>query len=124
MLISSAPRSFSEYQRKAFELEKRVNTDIQTAVKDFEAARLQALEATNKHWQTIHNGITQLDPEIEWNEYAQRSGHLIPESITMRDAAKIAFPGQNDETTKPIKAGFLERKKRCKCNMLGFLSTL
>ncbi|KAA1063880.1 hypothetical protein PGT21_027273 [Puccinia graminis f. sp. tritici] len=101
-----------EYQKKAFELEKRVNTDIQTAVKDFEAARLQAQEATNKHWQTIHNGITQLDPEIEWNEYAQRSGHLIPESITMRDAAKIAFPGQNDETTKPIKAGFLERKKR------------
>ncbi|WAQ89152.1 hypothetical protein PtA15_10A576 [Puccinia triticina] len=109
---NSLTRMIIEYQKKAFELEKRVNTDIQTAVKDFEAARIQAQEATNKHWRSIHDGITQLDPEIEWNEYAQRSGHLIPESIAMRDAAKISFPGQNDDTTKPVKAGFLERKKR------------
>lgn len=104
----------TEYQKKAFEVEKRINTDIQDAVKEFEAARIKSQGGSNQHWQAIHTRITQLGPELEWNEYANRSGHLIPESITMRDAAKIAFPGQNDETTKPVKVGFLERKKRCK----------
>lgn len=78
----------------------------------FEAARIEAQVSTSKHWETIHAAITQPEPELEWNEYAKRSGHLIPESVTMRDAAKITFPGQHDETTKPIKAGYLERKKR------------
>ncbi|KAI9619111.1 hypothetical protein KEM48_006390 [Puccinia striiformis f. sp. tritici PST-130] len=110
---NSLTRMIIEYQKKAAELEKRVNVDIQTAVKEFETARITAQEATNKHWQSIHAGITQLDPELEWNEYAERSGHLISESVTMREVSKIAFPGQNDDTTKAIKAGFLERKKRC-----------
>ncbi|KAH9459402.1 hypothetical protein MJO28_010736 [Puccinia striiformis f. sp. tritici] len=109
---NSLTRMIIEYQKKAAELEKRVNVDIQTAVKEFETARITAQEATNKHWQSIHAGITQLDPELEWNEYAERSGHLISESVTMREVSKIAFPGQNDDTTKAIKAGFLERKKR------------
>jgi len=109
---NSLTRMIIEYQKKAFEVEKRVNIDIQTAVKEFEAARIKSQGGANQHWQAIHTRITQLGPELEWNEYANRSGHLIPESITMRDAAKIAFPGQNDETTKPVKVGFLERKKR------------
>lgn len=109
---NSLTRMIIEYQKKAFEVEKRINVDIQSAVKEFEIARLAAQEATNKQWQAIHSGITQLDPEVEWNEFAKRSNHLIPEDIIMRDADKIAFPGQDDETTKPVKVGLLERKKR------------
>lgn len=109
---NSLTRIMIEYQKKAFEVEKRINIDIQTAVKEFESARTKAEEATNKEWKTIHNLITQLEPDLEWNEFAQRSGHLIPEDIAMRDPTKIVFPGQNDETTKPVKIGFLERKKR------------
>lgn len=109
---NSLTRIIIEYQKKAAELEKRVNIDIQSTVKEFECARFLAQEAINKEWQKIHARIAALDPEIEWNEFAKRSGHLIPEDVNMRDPSKITFPGQHDETTRAIKVGLLERKKR------------
>lgn len=94
-------------------MEKRINQDIQTATNEYNTAQLASQEAIDKEWKIMHSGITNLDPELEWNEFAKRSGHLIPEDITMRDPEKITFPGQDDDTTKPIKMGLLERKKRC-----------
>jgi hypothetical protein len=91
-----------------------VNIDIQAVVKDFESARLNAEKSISNEWQTIHAGVTGLNPELEWTEFAQRSGHLVPEDIQMRDLEKITFPGHNEELTSPINVGLLERKKRCK----------
>jgi hypothetical protein len=96
------------------ELEKRINIDIQAVVKDFETARLNAQKSISGEWQNIHTGITGLNPELEWTEFAQRSAHLIPEVTPMRDLEKISFPGHNEEITTPINVGLLERKKRCK----------
>ncbi|KAH9812153.1 hypothetical protein DFH28DRAFT_1130417 [Melampsora americana] len=109
---NSLTRSVIIYQKKAAELESRINKDIQTATNEFHTAQVTSQEAIAKEWKLIHSGITELDPEIEWNEFAKRSGHLIPEDIAMRDPEKITFPGQDDETTKPVKSGLLERKKR------------
>ncbi|CAH7672670.1 hypothetical protein PPACK8108_LOCUS7488 [Phakopsora pachyrhizi] len=105
-------RSVIAYQKKSAELEKRVNIEIQLAIKEYETARLNAREAIDKEWAKIHEEIMALDPELEWKEFAQRSSHLIPEDIQMRDPDRITFPGQDDETTKPVKSGLLERKKR------------
>ncbi|EFP75100.2 hypothetical protein, variant [Puccinia graminis f. sp. tritici CRL 75-36-700-3] len=111
-LENSLTRMIIEYQKKGLELEKRVNIDIQAVVKDFESARLNAEKSISNEWQTIHAGVTGLNPELEWTEFAQRSGHLVPEDIEMRDLEKITFPGHNEELTSPINVGLLERKKR------------
>ncbi|MBW0507408.1 hypothetical protein O181_047123 [Austropuccinia psidii MF-1] len=109
---NSLTKMIIEYQKKAAELEKRLITDIQIAAKEFESARMAKLDADSKEWQAIHSEITTLDPQLEWDEYAKRSGHIIPEDAPTRDPAKITFPGQDDETTRPVKDGLLERKKR------------
>lgn len=111
-LENSLTRAIIEYQKKALELEKRINIDIQAVVKDFETARLNAQKSISGEWQNIHTGITGLNPELEWTEFAQRSAHLIPEVTPMRDLEKISFPGHNEEITTPINVGLLERKKR------------
>ncbi|KAH9459399.1 hypothetical protein Pst134EA_019552 [Puccinia striiformis f. sp. tritici] len=111
-LENSLTRMIIEYQKKAFELEKRVNIDLQAVVNDFETARLSAEKSISGEWHTIHAGVTGLNPELEWNEFAQRSGHLIPEDVQMGDLEKINFEGHNEEITSPINVGLLERKKR------------
>lgn len=115
-MILTFPSYFckSEYQKKSAELEKRVNIDLQAVVTNFESTRHNAEKAISGEWQTIHAGVTVLNPELEWSEFAQRSGHLVPEDIAMRDVEEIAFPGHNEEITTPINVGLLERKKRCK----------
>lgn len=100
------------YQKKSAELESRINKDIQIAHNEFNTAQLASQDAISQEWKLIHSATTGLDPELEWNEFAKRSGHLIPEDVTMRDPEKITFPGQDDDTTKPVKMGLLERKKR------------
>lgn len=101
-----------EYQKKCFELEKRINNDIQAAVQEFESSRSIFAKLISQEWQTIHAGVTGIDPELEWKEFSKRSDHLIPDDFPMRDLDNITFPGNNDETTKPITSGILERKKR------------
>lgn len=112
MQENALTQSIIVYQKKAADLEKHVNIEIQAATTEFENARVLAQEATSGQWHRIHGDLSGLDPELEWNEFAARSGHLISPDIAMRDPSKITFPGQGDETTVPVKTGLLERKKR------------
>lgn len=111
-LENSLTRMIIEYQKKSAELEKRINIDLQAVVTNFESTRNNAEKAISGEWQTIHAGVTGLNPELEWSEFAQRSGHLVPEDIPLRDVEKITFPGHNEEITTPMNVGLLERKKR------------
>jgi hypothetical protein len=57
---------------------------------------------------------TWTDPPLsqaEWKHFANLN-HLIPPSTPARDLNLITYPHRDDPSTKPIKEGLLERKKR------------
>lgn len=95
------------------ELEIKVVGEIQQATNEFSHLYAAARTAITNDWEAIHSKIGTVDPALEFDGFADRSGFLIAKDAPLRDAAQISFPGQNDDLTKPVKSGMLERKKRC-----------
>ncbi|KAM0753066.1 hypothetical protein T439DRAFT_323679 [Meredithblackwellia eburnea MCA 4105] len=77
----------------------------------WEQAHAKMLSTIQQHSASLHSSVVSVPPNSEWNYFASRN-HLIPPTTPARALDQISFPGQNDETTLPVKEGVLERKKR------------
>lgn len=54
--------------------------------------------------------IDALAHEAEWHHF-ERSGHLVPTTVAIRDLENIDYPCRSDPSTVPVKAGVLQRQK-------------
>ncbi|KAK4705642.1 hypothetical protein P7C70_g549, partial [Phenoliferia sp. Uapishka_3] len=99
------------WQEKTKELEISVWTEVTRCWAVWEEAHAKMLLSTQTRSSELHETVTTVQPETEWNHF-ETLNYLIPPSTPARDLSLITFPGQEDPATLPIKQGVLERKKR------------
>jgi hypothetical protein len=100
-----------QQQQPAFE--EGVSRKIQSSIKLYEDARLSTLEEIEGLHKRIASSLQRTTPEFEWQFYLNTTDNkLVDPSTPLRSAEAINFPGLGHASTKAIKEGYLERKKR------------
>ncbi|GAA5886009.1 hypothetical protein JCM6882_004231 [Rhodosporidiobolus microsporus] len=100
-----------QQQQPAFE--EGVARKIQSAIKAYEDARLAQLEQVESLHKRIGASHQRVEPTAEWQYFTTRTENsLIDPNTPLRSVDAITFPGLDHASTKTLKEGYLERKKR------------
>ncbi|GAA6001324.1 hypothetical protein JCM10207_006609 [Rhodosporidiobolus poonsookiae] len=100
-----------QQQQPAFE--EGVARRIQSAVKLYEDARLTQFAELEALQKRIAASLQRVEPDAEWKYFASRTENsLVDPETPLRSVDAIHFPGLDHASTKPLKEGYLERKKR------------
>ncbi|GAA6060981.1 hypothetical protein JCM10212_000667 [Sporobolomyces blumeae] len=101
------------FQQQQAEFEEGIVKSIQSACRLYEEARQTHVEEISELHTTIASALQRVDPRAEWEHYiSQETTALIDPNTPSRSISAITFPGLNHASTKPIREGYLERKKR------------
>ncbi|GAA5820136.1 hypothetical protein JCM11251_005498 [Rhodosporidiobolus azoricus] len=100
-----------QQQQPAFE--ENVARKLQSAIKSYEDARVGQVEEVESLHKRIASHLQRVEPDAEWQFFASRpENSLIDPNTPLRSIEAISFPGLDHASTKPLKEGYLERKKR------------
>ncbi|GAA6042123.1 hypothetical protein JCM8097_003118 [Rhodosporidiobolus ruineniae] len=100
-----------QQQQPAFE--EGVSRRLQSSIKLYEDARLSQLEEVEALHKRIAAALQRVEPTAEWEYFSNRTDNsLVDPNTPLRSLDAIHFPGLDHASTKPIKEGYLERKKR------------
>ncbi|GAA5984844.1 hypothetical protein JCM11641_005436 [Rhodosporidiobolus odoratus] len=100
-----------QQQQPAFE--EGIFRKIQSAIKQYEDSRITEVEDLQALHQRIAAALQRVEPDYEWQFFASRTENsLVDPNTPLRSVDAINFPGLDHDSTKPIKTGYLERKKR------------
>ncbi|GAA5940901.1 uncharacterized protein JCM15063_000913 [Sporobolomyces koalae] len=101
------------FQQQQASFEEGIAKSIQSACKLYEDARKTHVEELDKIHVTIASALQRVDPKAEWEHYiSQESTNLIDPNTPSRSIEAITFPGLDHASTRPLREGYLERKKR------------
>ncbi|KAK4054399.1 hypothetical protein OIV83_000893 [Microbotryomycetes sp. JL201] len=99
-----------QQQQPAFE--ESINKSIQSSCKLFDeahATKIKEFEAIQKE---ISESLQSVSPTAEYEFAASKEGFVIDPNTPPRETRHIIFPGFQHASSKAIKEGYLERKKR------------
>lgn len=101
------------FQQQQGAFEEGISRKIQSSVKLYEEARVSQLEEIEQLHKRIATALQRTTPDFEWQYYLNTTeNHLIDPNTPLRSTEAINFPGLGHASTKAIKQGYLERKKR------------
>ncbi|GAA5850344.1 hypothetical protein JCM8547_001840 [Rhodosporidiobolus lusitaniae] len=101
------------FQQQQPSFEEGIFRRVQSALKVYEDARLTNTEEVQALQKRIAAALQRVEPSYEWQYFSTRTENsLIDPETPLRDASAINFPGLDHASTKEIKSGYLERKKR------------
>ncbi|KAK4056758.1 hypothetical protein OIO90_002310 [Microbotryomycetes sp. JL221] len=99
-----------QQQQPAFE--ESIVKSIQSACKLFDEAHATKIKEFDAIHQEISQALQTVSPTAEYEFAASKEGFVIDPNTASRDVKHIVFPGLNHASSKAIKEGYLERKKR------------
>lgn len=106
-------RSTIHWQQTSQAFEKEVVYKIHLASERFTKAQAQHSERLQERWTTVGSQLVSVDTEREWQHFANpEHGRIVDPQTPMRDPSVLSFPDQNHASSRPVKEGLLERKKR------------
>ncbi|GAA97891.1 glycoside hydrolase family 2 protein [Mixia osmundae IAM 14324] len=109
---NSLTASVIKHQKDSEGIELKAVQGIKSAAKAFSEAQEIFLEKLKAKSTVITQALTAVDDTAEWKFFVSEESRLVPHDTPKRDPKALAFPGQNDPRTKPLRTGILERKKR------------
>lgn len=113
------PSLADDYQAALIRFQQQQPTFEETIAKNIQsAARLyeEAKKTRDADIAASHHKISELlqsvSPTAEYEFYSSQEGTVLDPNTPSRSVNAISFPGLNHASSKPIKEGHLERKKR------------
>ncbi|KWU43082.1 hypothetical protein RHOSPDRAFT_35341 [Rhodotorula sp. JG-1b] len=100
-----------QWQERTKTFEAESFATIASAVQKWEVESLKRFDTTRAHGRDIISRLDRLNPEVEWQHFASLN-YLIPDDTPTRSLDVVEYPDSAHASTKPIKEGILERKKR------------
>ncbi|TKA50612.1 hypothetical protein B0A53_06090 [Rhodotorula sp. CCFEE 5036] len=100
-----------QWQERTKTFEAESFATIATAVQKWEVESLKRFDTTRAHGRDIISRLDRLNPEVEWQHFMSLN-YLIPDDTPTRSLDVVDYPDNAHASTKPIKEGILERKKR------------
>lgn len=106
-------RSTIHWQQASQTFEKEIVYKIHLASERFTKAQALHAQRLQERYQTMGTQLVSVDTEREWQHFANpEHGRIVDPQTPLRDPTVLAFPDQNHESSRPVKEGLLERKKR------------
>ncbi|GAA5989545.1 hypothetical protein JCM10908_000525 [Rhodotorula pacifica] len=100
-----------QWQERTKAFEADIFAKIAAAVSLWEVESLKRFDTTRAHGRDITTRLDHLTPEVEWQHFASLN-YLITDDAPTRNPDIVEYPERDHASTRPIKEGILERKKR------------
>ncbi|BFZ59768.1 hypothetical protein YB2330_000786 [Saitoella coloradoensis] len=99
-----------QLQNECAQLERRITQVVQEVVGSYATYAIHAQQTTTKILTDASQKANLVPADAEWNAFTARERSLVDPRAPARDWKALTFPNMEHEATKPLAAGYLQRK--------------